>query len=155
MQCRLKKVSDNLLYVSVGIATTIFIITLVVVVMGEFSSELNLSITLELMWAVIDTVVSLSLVGIGFFAVYKLTSVFGDHFNKEALFVSVISVVFCLGYLIHGIYDWVIYSKWKNGLMFSKRYKIWAEMIWLSIVWTLLPVLTIYLMHRKNFKSQD
>ena len=67
------------------------------------------------MWAVIDTVVSLSLVGIGFFAVYKLSSVFGDHFNKEARFVSVISVVFCLGYFIHGIYDWVIYSKYING----------------------------------------
>jgi energy-converting hydrogenase Eha subunit C len=121
MQCRLKKVSDYLLYASVGIATTIFIITFVVVIMGDKDSngELKLSITLELMWAVIDTVVSLSLVGIGFFAVYKLTSVFGDHFNKEALFVSVISVVFCLGYLIHGIYDWVIYFKWKNGLMIS------------------------------------
>jgi len=81
--------------------------------------------------------------------------VFGNHFNKEALFVRFISVVFCLGYLIHGIYDWVIYIKHTNNLMKNKIDIIWAEMTWLSILWTLTPVLTIYVMHRKNFKSQD
>lgn len=69
--------------------------------------------------------------------------------------MSFISVVFCLGYLVHGIYDWVIYLKYKHNLMIDKMDIIWAEMTWLSIVWTLMPVLTIYLMHRKNFKSQD
>lgn len=72
------------------------------------SSE-KASIKLELMWASIDTLVALSLVSIGSFTVYKLKTLFGEHFNKEALFVSVITSVFCLGYLIHGIFDWVIF----------------------------------------------
>lgn len=158
MQCRLKRVSDHLLYASIGISTSVFIITMVFVIIEDndnAKASLNLFISLELMWAVIDTLVSLSLVGIGFFTVYKLSSVFGDHFNKEAIFVSAISAVFCLGYMVHGVYDWVIYYKYKKGEMLDKSNRIWAEMTWLSIVWTLMPVLTIYLMHWKNFKSHD
>jgi heme/copper-type cytochrome/quinol oxidase subunit 2 len=101
------------------------------------------------MWVSIDTLVSLSLVSIGAFTVYKLKSLFGEHFNKEALFVSAITSVFCLGYLVHGIFDWVIYSK--KDLVTDEKYKIWAEMTGLSILWTLFPVFTIYLMHKKNF----
>jgi len=150
--------SDYLLYSAVGVNTAIFIITLIVYIVKKKENNPDLEricISFELMWALIDTLVCLSLVGIGFFTVYKLSQVFGDHFNKEALFVSVISVVFCIGYLVHGIYDWVLYVMFNKGLLKDKIIRIWAEMTWLSIIWTQLPVLTIYLMHRRNFKSQN
>jgi len=152
----LKKMSDYLLYIVVGANSAIFIIVLIVYIVTKKENNEDLEricISFELMWALIDTIVCLSLVGIGFFTVYKLSQVFGDHFNKEALYVSVISVVFCIGYLVHGIYDWVLYYMFHKGLLKNKITKIWAEMTWLGIIWTQLPVLTIYLMHRKNFKS--
>jgi len=104
--------SDYLLYSVVGVCTTISIVTLIVYVVAkkENNSDIErICISFELMWALIDTLVCLSLVSIGFYTVYKLSQVFGAHFNKEALYVSVISVVFCIGYLVHGIYDWVLY----------------------------------------------
>ncbi len=75
MQCRLKRISDLLLYSSVGIATLIFTITLVAWIIGDkdYNARMKMCISVELMWALIDTVVCLSLVGIGFFAVYKLS----------------------------------------------------------------------------------
>jgi hypothetical protein len=105
------------------------------------------------MWVSIDTLVSLSLLGIGTFTVYSLKSGFGEHFKKEALKVSLITFLFCFGYSVHLIFDWVAYSQKQRQLWDSLKYKIWAEMVGLSILWTLLPVFFIYLLHLQNFSK--
>lgn len=150
MPFELKRTSNYILLLSVGLTTVVFIISMVVVCI---STDASLMLDLELMWVSIDTLVSLSLLGIGAFTVYSLKSGFGEHFKKEALKVSLITFLFCLGYSVHLIFDWVAYSQKKRELWESLKYKIWAEMVGLSILWTLLPVFFIYLLHLQNFSK--
>ena len=105
MPFELKRTSNYILLLSVGLTTVVFIISMVVVCIST-----DASLQLELMWVSIDTLVSLSLLGIGAFTVYSLKSGFGEHFKKEALKVSLITFLFCLGYSVHLIFDWVAYS---------------------------------------------
>ena len=135
--------------------TIIFIVCLILLEKKSANSINETLVNLEMMWAVIDTFVSLLLFSVGMLTVYKLCSIFGSHFSKEALFVTVISVFFCFGYMVHGVYDWIIYHKHKEAEIKNGINKIWCEWTWLSIIRTLMPILTIYLMHYKNFSTAE
>jgi hypothetical protein len=57
------------LFSSVGVATAVFIITLS---LTADEADLKSGIMMELTWAVMDTIVSIILIGIGLYTVFRL-----------------------------------------------------------------------------------
>jgi len=95
------------------------------------------------------------LFAVGSWTVYQLKLNFGNNFNKEALKVSIITFLFCFGYAVYFIFDWVALSKKKKGIWTKGHnfYVYWLCSIVLGIFWALLPVFIIYLMHLQNFQN--